>query len=63
MPEHTEYFFSTEKISSFPGTNRYTISMNYLNNEVMSYLMGEKSLEDAEAAYYAQVSDTLGGME
>lgn len=63
MPEHTECFFSTETISSFPGTNRYTISMNYLNNEVMSYLMGEKTLEDAEAAFYAQVSDTLGGME
>ncbi len=63
MPEHTEYFFSTERISSFPATNRYTLSMNYLNEEVMAYLMQEKTLEDAVAAYRLRIMDTLGGME
>lgn len=51
MPEHTEYFFSDLEIAQIPPSSDYTAAMNLFHDSIMSYLMGEISLEEAVGNY------------
>lgn len=57
MPEHTEYFFSDNEISQLPASSDYTEAMNLLHENIMTYLMKEKELEDAMENYKKQLRE------
>lgn len=59
MPEHTEYFFMEQEVSSLPATAEYSVAINLLQENIWPYLLREITLDTALQNFCNQMEEGI----